>query len=88
VLLPELLDADELAVSLKTSRRQIYRWQAEYGLPCIRIGRSLLFAPAQVERWLGEHSTDTQEQPNTCPTTTEAPATGASATNSVQPLAA
>lgn len=74
--LPELLDADDLAKRLRSSRRQVYRWVAEHDMPCIRIGRTMLFDTAEVTAWLNTHSTTPtasddggQEQQAACETT-------------------
>lgn len=47
-----LLTAAELAGMLRLSPKTIQRLTGRGLLPCIRIGRSVRFAPGDVARWL------------------------------------
>ena len=53
--LPELLQPDELAEALRTTRKAVYAMAQRGQIPgAIRIGRRLLFRRSEVVRWLGE----------------------------------
>ncbi len=53
----ELLATDELAEYLGVPVRTIYTWRARREGPRgIRVGRSLRFRRADVDRWLDQHA--------------------------------
>ena len=47
-----LLDADEAAALLGTSRRGVYKLVRSKQLPAVRVGRYLRFRRASLERWI------------------------------------
>lgn len=47
-----LLTADKASIWLAISRSQLYRLVKEEGLPAVRVGKSLRFRVADLERWL------------------------------------
>jgi excisionase family DNA binding protein len=54
--LPRLLTAEQLAQELGLpSKKHVYRWREEHGLPAYQVGRSLLFDVDVVREWLGGH---------------------------------
>jgi predicted DNA-binding transcriptional regulator AlpA len=77
--LPHLISAETLALSLGQSKKWIYRQHSERGMPAIKLGRSLLFDPSAVLRWLDrqqvgdwENLYDGARSQDECPSTTEA----------------
>ena len=55
--LNRLWTAAEVAEQTGEPKQTIYTWSREYGMPCIRIGRSLRFDPAAVSAWLAAGGT-------------------------------
>jgi len=53
-----LLTAQELADELGRSRRWVYRATAQFGLPCVQLGRAQFYRLADVELWITEHLKD------------------------------
>ena len=60
-MLPELRTVEELGAELFPSwpaarrRRWIYRQVEEHGLPCLKLGRSIVFETVVVAGWLATH---------------------------------
>ncbi len=48
----ELVSMAEVAMRLQRSRRTVYRWRREWGLPSYHIGGSLLFDWRMVVAWV------------------------------------
>ncbi len=52
---PLVLTVPEAAKALAISRRQLRRLTNEpNGIPCVRLGRSVRYRPADLSRWLEE----------------------------------
>lgn len=52
-----LLNVRELAQWLRLKERKVYDLVSRGGIPHTRVGAKILFAPAEVERWLAAHAT-------------------------------
>jgi excisionase family DNA binding protein len=52
--LPNLLDIDQLAEHLGTSRRHVRRLIAERRIPYVKVGRLIRFDPADVSKWVDD----------------------------------
>lgn len=50
--LGRLLTAEQLADELGVTKRKVYRWRDEHGLPATSVGRSLYFRSSDVAAWL------------------------------------
>jgi len=50
----------EMARALGVSQRTLFEWARRRGLPHTKIGRAVLFLPAQVEQWLAEQAQGAQ----------------------------
>jgi excisionase family DNA binding protein len=46
------LHKDELAIHLKVSKRTVDNWMKRHVIPYIKVGRTILFRPADVDRAL------------------------------------
>jgi excisionase family DNA binding protein len=49
---PLLLKADEAAAQLKISPRSLWQYTKSGELPCVRMGRSVRYAPADLEAFI------------------------------------
>ena len=56
-----LLDVSEAADRLRVSVPWIYKAARERRIPVTRIGRSLRFDPAALDRFIGRSTTETRE---------------------------
>jgi excisionase family DNA binding protein len=50
--LPPLWKAGDVAAFLRVHEKDVYRFAARDGLPCVRLGRRLRFDPSDVLRWV------------------------------------
>lgn len=62
--LGELLTVDEVAARLKWHRNTVYNRVHQRTIPFVKVGRSLRFKPADLDRWI--------EEQNATPTSAEA----------------
>lgn len=46
------LTVDDVAAHLQVSRDTVYRWVDKRGMPVYRVGRTLRFRMADVDRWV------------------------------------
>jgi excisionase family DNA binding protein len=53
----ELHSPAELADLLGVKETKVLEWCRTYAWPCVRIGRTVRFTPAQVEQIIARHST-------------------------------
>lgn len=51
---PEVMTADEVAAMLRVNRKTVYESVERGELPCVRLGRRMLFSRAALLRWLGQ----------------------------------
>jgi excisionase family DNA binding protein len=51
-----LLNVGEVAEVLRVSVHTLYAWVGEDRIPVVKLGRRLLFDPAELSRWLSECS--------------------------------
>jgi excisionase family DNA binding protein len=51
--LTPLLTVADLADVLRVHKKTIYTWVARDAIPHIRLGRRVVFSPADIGRWLG-----------------------------------
>lgn len=58
----ELMTPDEVAAFLQLKRRTVWALVREGKLPAYRIGGSLRFGKAMIERWLETQKTKSQEE--------------------------
>lgn len=58
-----LLATAELAETLGMSTRWVYSQVEEHGLPAFKLGRTLLFDPDAVGRWLDAHRVGNWPEP-------------------------
>ena len=54
---PLLLSEREAAKLMAVSVRTLFSWREHEGLPHVKIGARVLYRPADLERWIGEHVT-------------------------------
>jgi len=52
-----LLTTKELMDKLKVKRNTIYQLRKEANLPTIKLGRTIRFDEAEIDRWLKDHQT-------------------------------
>lgn len=45
----------DVAAYLKCTTRQVWRYKKHHGLPFKRVGRRVLFRPAEVDAWVDSH---------------------------------
>jgi excisionase family DNA binding protein len=60
--LPRLLTPDEVAASLRTSRKAVYAMVERAQIPVIRIGRRVLVRERDLIEWLGQKLTPSLER--------------------------
>ena len=51
-----LLTVDEAAAELRVTRRTIHRWARERRIPCVRLGRRILFTRAQLDEAIAAYT--------------------------------
>jgi excisionase family DNA binding protein len=56
-----LLDVHETAKALRVCERTVRMLQKTGQIPCVRIGVRVLFAPADLQRWIDTHKTTGSE---------------------------
>lgn len=57
---PLLWTPDQVAERLQLSKAHVYRLAQQHRLPYCRIGNSLRFRPAEIEKWLDEKTIKAQ----------------------------
>lgn len=53
--LPNLIRAEEVAVSIKRSPKTVYKMAQTGRIPCIRFDSGVLFDPAEINDWIDNH---------------------------------
>lgn len=56
-----LLRPEEVARLLACSPKTVYAWAASGSIPCVRLGRLIRFAPADVRRFVETHTEGAKE---------------------------
>jgi excisionase family DNA binding protein len=56
--LEELMTVDEVAARLKWHRNTVYNRVHRNSIPFVKIGRSVRFKPAEIDRWITEQTAD------------------------------
>ncbi len=58
---PLLLDVREAAAAMRICERTVRTLGKTGQIPCVRIGVRVLFAPADLQRWIDSHKTTGSE---------------------------
>lgn len=54
---PLLLTTREAAAALRISERTLFTLTKTGQIPCVRFGRSVRYAPADLQRWIADQTT-------------------------------
>ena len=52
----DLITHAQLAAMFDVDEKKLTKWRLRYGWPAVKIGRTVLFTPEQVEQILADHS--------------------------------
>jgi excisionase family DNA binding protein len=55
-MIPQLLSVKELAARLGLAEYTVYEWVSEKRIPYTKVGRRTMFDPAEIARWLEQHT--------------------------------
>jgi excisionase family DNA binding protein len=60
-MIPQLLNVKELAARLGLAEYTVYEWVSEKRIPYTKVGRRTMFDPAEIARWLEQHTVREQD---------------------------
>jgi len=50
----KILTIDELSEKLKIPKKTLYKWRREKRIPCVKLGKHLIFIESDIDQWLKE----------------------------------